>query len=387
MGTAAPFVGGNALNVATAYRCIKLLADSVASLPLHKRRKVNGVFKDVDDHLDYLLSVQPNAWTSAFEMWSGAVQQLLLYGNAYLIPLDWKRSAPGSIILATPGAVAHDTVNDTYTVNDATQGITGLTLDERDIIHIKNFTLNGKTGIGVIAHAMLTIGIAAAGDNETLNKFQNGGTVKGILSVKDAGLNGSQNFFNNEKSTFDAAKLLNEQKRKMDIVAMPGEYNFQQYQMTSAEQQFLENRKFTVLEVCRFFGVHPSFVYADTASNYKSAEMANVAFLVNTLNPLLRKIENELRRKLTGENLSKHITFEFDRTGMYAADLTSRVNYLTKLIGLGRTVNEIRLMENLEPIDGGDTPLVSANLRPLDQLTNTNNDTTNGNDKTQSLPA
>lgn len=49
--------------------------------------------------------------------------------------------------------------------------------------------------------------------------------------------------------------------------------------------QFLESRKFTVRELCRFFGVHPSFVFDDTSNNYKSAEMANVAFLSNTLNP------------------------------------------------------------------------------------------------------
>lgn len=73
------------------------------------------------------------------------------------------------------------------------------------------------------------------------------------------------------------------------IVSLPGDAQFKQISLSSTDMQFLESRKFTVREICRFFGVHPSFVFDDTSNNYKSAEMANVAFLSNTLNPLLRK--------------------------------------------------------------------------------------------------
>lgn len=368
------------LNVATAYRCLKLISDSIAALPLHKKVRRDGVMAVVPDHLDYLLSVQPNPWMSAFDMWTNVVQQVLLKGNAYIFPV-YNGLEIDRLILATPGTVGHNIIDNTYTVMDTLQGLTG-TFGEADVIHIKNLSVDGKAGIGVLAHAMRTLGIATAGDIEARKKFSNGGGVKGLLAVKNTGQGGNPFLQDNEEEAFKVAKTLNKQMQVMDVVAMPGEYSFQQFSMSSAEQQFLENRKFTVLEVCRFFGVHPSFVYADTSSNYKSAEMANVAFLVNTLNPLLRKIENELNRKLTGENRSRHISFEFDRTGMYACDLESKVNYMTKLIGLGRTVNEVRLMENLPPVEGGDTPMVSANLRTLEQTIQQNQQSNpnNGND-------
>lgn len=375
---------GNPLNIATAYRCAKVLCDSIAALPLNKKTRKDGVLAVTNDHLNYLLSVQPNPWTSAFDFIWGTVWQTIMKGNAYIFPI-WGQTGIEKLVLATPGTVNHDVTNNTYTVMDTNQDLNG-TFDEKDVIHIKNIFTDGKTGIGVIAHAMGVIGIATAGDREARKKFEDGGLAKGIVSIKNDGRSGSSVFFqNNEQSAYDAAKILNDQQKVMNISVLPGEYSFQQYSMSSAEQQFLENRKFTVLEICRFFGVHPSFVYADTASNYKSAEMANVAFLVNTLNPLLRKIENEFIRKLTGENLSYHITFEFDRTGMYACDLTSKMNYMTKLIGLGRTVNEIRLMENLPPVEGGDIPWISANLRPLTQQTQENDG--NNNDQEEPLPA
>ena len=136
--------------------------------------------------------------------------------------------------------------------------------------------------------------------------------------------------------------------------------------MTAADMQALESRKFTVLEICRFFGVHPSFVFGDTATNYKSAEMANVAFLSNTLNPILTQIEQELARKLLPVSSFGKRRFRFDRKELYAADLMTRMSYVEKRVQTGTmTVNEARMAEGMPPVDGGDIPLVSANLREL----------------------
>lgn len=94
--------------------------------------------------------------------------------------------------------------------------------------------------------------------------------------------------------------------------------------------------------------------------------MANVAYLSTTLNPLLRKIENELLRKLIAPSLVGKRKFEFDRRGLYAADLEGRAKYQTQTIAAGiYTVNEWRHAENKPPVEGGDKVLVSANLRDI----------------------
>ena len=150
------------------------------------------------------------------------------------------------------------------------------------------------------------------------------------------------------------------------IVSLPGQVQFTPLSLSSTDMQFLDTRKFSVREICRFFGVHPSFVFDDTSNNYKSAEMANVAFLSNTLNPLLRKIEVELHRKLVAPSLCCKRKFQFDRRGLYACDLDSRVKYQTATIAAGiYTVNEWRREENKAPVEGGDTVLVSANLKGI----------------------
>ena len=152
------------------------------------------------------------------------------------------------------------------------------------------------------------------------------------------------------------------------IVSLPGQVDFKQLSLSSTDMQFLESRKFTVIEICRFFSVPPSFVYSDTSNNYKSVEQADVDFLSHTLNPMLRNIETELRRKLVAPELCHKYKFQFDRRDLFACDLNGMMNYRTKLLQIGVKVNEVRRMFNLPPVDGGYEVLVSANLRGIKDL-------------------
>lgn len=363
------FGAASALNIATVFRCVKLLSESVANLPLQYMKRKDGIFTDAEDRrLDYLLNVQPDTSLNAFDYWRQVVQELLLEGNAYIVPVYNNYSmALERLALCGRGTVTHDTLNDTYTVNDMENGISG-TYAESEIIHIKGMTLrNSKRGVSVLTYARLTTDIARAGDKETQNRFTNGGTVKGLVS-NDRSVKGFGEY--QDEQLAKTAEELNYRYNVAgeNIVASPGQVGFTQISMSSVDMQFLESRKFTVIEICRFFSVPPTFVYADTSSNYKTVEQADVDFLSHTLNPLLRNIETELRRKLIPQSLCHKYKFKFDRRELFACDLNGMMNYGTKLLQIGTTVNEVRKMNNLAPVDGGDTVLVSANLRGVNEI-------------------
>lgn len=382
--------GGAALSVATVYRCVRLLSESVANLPMRYLRQKGGIFvEDTDSRLHYLLTVQPNPTTNAFDFWAKTVENMLLDGNAYIIPLY----VPGSVeidrlVLCSRHSVSMDEVTDTYTVNDPWSGVSGQ-FAEHEIIHIKGMTgTNGKLGVSVLTYARQTVSIASTGDRETLNRFANGGNVRGLVT-NDKGLPGF-GLAQDEQLSKTAETLDTRFGRGEKIVSMPAGADFKQISLSSTDMQFLESRKFTVRDICRFFGVHPSFVFDDTSNNYKSAEMANVAFLSNTLNPILRKIENELHRKLIAPSLCCKRKFQFDRRGLYACDLDSKVRYYAAMIAAGiYTVNDCRAQENMPAAEGGDNVLVSANLRdlsaPVETVTETpaDDNTTTQTDNTQ----
>jgi len=357
-----------ALSIATVYRCVNLLCDSVAVLPCQFMRQKDGRFVvDTNSRLHYLLNVQPDIALSAFDFWRQVVQRLLMDGNAYIVPIyNLATLEVDRLALCGRGTVSHDTTNDTYTVYDETNAVYGH-YSEDEIIHIKGMTIDGKHGVSVLTYARLTSDIAATGDTETLKRFANGGNVRGIIS-NDTSVRGFGEYQDEELAK--TATNVDEHFQKGErIVSLPGQVKFDQISLSSTDMQFLESRKFTVREICRFFGVHPSFVFDDTSNNYKSAEMANVAFLNNTLNPILRKIEVELLRKLVAPTLATKRKFEFNRQSLYACDLESRSKYWQQVIATGLyTVNELRREENKPDVEGGDVVLVSANLKAITNL-------------------
>ena len=360
--------GGPAMSIATVFRCVKLLSESVANLPMQYVKQRDGVFVDAGDaRLDYLLNVQPDYAVNAFDFWRQVVQELLLDGNAYIVPVyNQAHMSLDRLALCARGTVAHDTINDLYTVNDLENGICG-SYTEDEIIHIKGLTLrNSKRGVSVLTHARLTMNIASTGDQETQNRFANGGNVRGIVS-NGTNVRGFGEY--QDKQLEKTAESLDSRFHGGErIVSLPGQVDFKQISLSSTDMQFLESRKFTVIEICRFFSVPPTFVYADTSNNYKTVEQADVDFLSHTLNPLLRNIEIELRRKLIAPELCSKYKFKFDRRELFACDFSGMMNYGTKLLQLGTAVNEVRRMNNLPPVDGGDAVLVSANLRGINEI-------------------
>lgn len=359
--------GATAMSVATVYRCVKLLSESVANLPLLYMRLKDGIFvEDRTSRLHYLLDVQPDFTKSAFDFWKETVEHVLLDGNAYIVPVyNTATLEIDRLVLCGRGTVSHDVLRDTYNVTDMINGVYGC-YREQDIIHIKGHSADGKTGISVLQYARQTLDIALTGDRETLKRFANGGNVRGLVT-NDKSVTGFGEYQDTQLEN-TAESIDNKFQGGERIVSLPGQVDFKQISLSSTDMQFLESRKFTIRDICRFFGVHPSFVFDDTSNNYKSAEMANVAFLSNTLNPLLRNIENEMLRKLVAPSLCCKRKFQFDRRGLYACDLDSRVKYQANTIAAGiYTVNDWRKEENKPPVAGGDKVLVSANLKDINE--------------------
>lgn len=364
-----------ALTLATVYRCVTLLSESVAQLPLLYERRRGSIFEAQSGPLSRLIALEPNEWSNAFDFWRQLVQTVLTCGEAFVVPQYLPTSGElVRLVLVSPGCGSRTTSLGQYHVSDIMQGIEG-DFEESEIIRIKGLSTNGADCMSVLSYARTVMSIAATADVNTLRQFANGGASMGIVT-NESGVPGYGEYAIGALEGL-AHSMSEAIKRGDRIISIPGKAQFQNFSMTAADMQALESRKFTVLEICRFFGVHPSFVFADIASNYKSAEMANVAFLSNTLNPILTHIEQELERKLLPASDFGRARFRFDREALYAADLMTRMGYIEKRIQTGTlTVNEARVSMGMAPVEKGDVPMVSANLR---ELGNNNEDPGNMN--------
>lgn len=356
-----------AMCISTVHRCVNLICDSVASLPFRYLVRKDGIFQESEEtDLGYLLSVQPNPHMSAYDFKFQMIQQCLIgNGNAYIYPrVDKNTGDVYELVLISYGCCAHDAMNHTYTVSDPWNGVFG-TFQENEMIHLFINSIDGRTGVSTLEFARRAMSIAATGDNETLNRFANGGAVMGFVT-NDHSVRGFGEYQDDE--LIDTATSLDQMFRNgTRIASLAGQTDFKQISLSSTDMQFLESRKFETKEICRFFGVNPSFAFEDTASNYKSSETAQAALNTTTLNPILCKTENEFGRKLISrENFSRMI-FKFDRKSLVACDLDTLASYQLKTIQAGvYSVNDWRKYENQPPVPGGDRVLVSTNLAPID---------------------
>lgn len=358
--------GFTAMQLATVYRCVSILSGTIASLPLQiMRSKKDGYYTtDWESELFPIFSWRASERQTFFELMENAVIQILLEGNAYIY-IKRKNGAVSELILCTQGSVKYDKYANWYKINDSINGIVG-TFDAWEIIHLKNKSLDGGyTGVSTITYAARSLGITANADDQTLKELKGGNKMKGFITGGD--IASGMGKFQDEQVDIVKDRLNSELASGENIMRMPSGVDFKQISISPADAQILETRKFSVFEICRFFGVHPDKVFAEQTSNYKASENSQVSFLTDTLQPILAKIEAEFKAKLLTKKLIYRNKIEYEIGALYQVDLQTKSTYYKNMLEIGAlTTNEIRKRENLTPVEGGDVAFVSCNVAPID---------------------
>ena len=353
--------------VAAVYSCVRLISESIAKIPLEYKR-YSSVFKcyraDFRDPLYNILTLRPNVKQTAFDLIRAAVADMYMEGNACIYIRRNALGEPQELVLLS--GVTYDKANNTYYVMDPVNNITG-EVPASDIIHLRNFGFaDGLEGMSTVRQAARILGISAAADQEIGSLFATGGRVQGFLS--GAGVGGTAW---GDQLTDELTELRDDFVRRLrngeKLLVLPGEIKFNNMTMTPTDVQLLENKKFTVKEIGRFFRVHPSLLYEEGGgSTYNTAEMVSVAFLNDTLGPLLTQIEQEFMAKLVRPDGVAGHRIEFYREALFNTDFSTKANYIKTTIETGvKTVNEWRRTEGRSAVEGGDEPLISANVVTL----------------------
>ena len=150
---------------------------------------------------------------------------------------------------------------------------------------------------------------------------------------------------------------------------------FQPVTISPIDAQLLETRAFNVIDVCRFFGVSPVKAFDLSKSSYSTVEATQLAFLTDTLSPLLEKIELEFERKLYKPSEKESIDVRFDTSVLLRADKASLASYYNTLFQIGViTINEIRRELDLPAIEDGNHSFVQVNTVTLKNAVKEKND-------------
>ena len=368
----------SAMQISTVYACVRVLAESIAGLPLHVYQcGKNGSREKATDHpLYFLLHDEPNPEMTSFVFRETLMTHLLLWGNAYAQII---RDGRGQVIALYPlmpdrMRVDRDENGQIYYryqlgADESHLDKAGtVDLSPKDVLHIPALGFDGLVGYSPIAMARNSIGMAIACEDFGASFFRNGAAPSGVLehpgvlknpeklrAAWEAQYGGSRN---------SGRVAVLEEGMKFNPIAIPPE-----------QAQFLETRKFQVDEIARIFHVPPHMIGDLERSTFSNIEQQSLEFVKYTLNPWVCRWEQALTRSLLSLKEKQEYSIKFNVDGLLRGDNQSRMNgYAVGRQNGWMSANDIRELENLDRISaeqGGDLYLVNGNMiRMTDAATN-----------------
>ncbi|MGS7351039.1 phage portal protein [Klebsiella pneumoniae] len=356
------------IRLSTVWACVRLLSESVSTLPLKiYERQSDGSRKLAQNNLAYqILCRRPNPEMTPSRFMLMIVASICLRGNAFVEKFFIGNKLVSMVPLLPQKMVVKrldsGKLQYTYTENGVPQIIP---VDR--MMHIRGFGLDGVCGMMPTMAGVDVFGAAMSVDEAAAKIFENGLQSTGFLSSKTA-LNKEQR----ERLRQNLQSFIGS-KNAGKLMVLENELTYQNVTMNPEAAQLLESRSFSIEEICRWFRVPPFMVGHTTkqSSWASSLEGMNMLFLTHTLRPLLVNIEQEISRCLL--NSDEDLFAEFSVEGLLRADSAGRAAYYTSALQNGwMSRNDVRRLENMPPIEGGDIYTVQLNLTQLKNLENSN---------------
>lgn len=235
-------------------------------------------------------------------------------------------------------------------------------LQHDEILHFKDFTLDGIAGISPLDYLNSLIENGKA-SQEYINKFfKNGLSIKGIIQyIGDLDLKAKKMFiqeFEEMSSGLDNAH---------SVSLLPIGYQFQPISLSMADAQFLENAQLTIRQIAAAFGVKMHQINDLSRATYSNVAEQQKEFYIDTLQSILTMYEQELTYKLfLDREIEQGYHAKFNVDSILRSDIKTRYEaYRIGIQGGFLSSNEVRAKEDLEPKDGGDDLLINGNMMPI----------------------
>lgn len=349
-----------AMQTTAVYACVRILAETIASLPLHTyKHTASGKEKATSHQLYYLLHDEPNPEMTSFVFRETLMGHLLLWGNAYAQIIRDGRGKVLALYPLLPDKMTVDRNNkgEIYYIYNK-EGQT-YPLRNNEVLHIPGLGFDGLIGYSPIAMAKNAIGMAIATEEYGAKFFANGANPGGVLEhpgvVKDpARVRDSWNSVYQGSGNAHRVAVL-EEGMKFNSIGIPPE-----------QAQFLQTRKFQINEIARIFRIPPHMIGDLEKSSFSNIEQQSLEFVKYTLDPWVVRWEQAIKRALLSESEKRQYFVKFNVDGLLRGDYQSRMTgYSIARQNGWMSANDIRRLEDMNLIPeelGGDRYLTNGNM-------------------------
>ena len=356
-----------ALTNAAVWACVRVISETVASLPWHVYRKTEDGREPAQSHpVHWLLNNQPNPEQTAFAFRETLMAHALTWGNGFAeIERDMSGRVSG-LLPITPDRVTPRRTPAGELVYEVRGDDVGLRfVPAAQMLHLHGLGWDGLVGYSPVTMAARSIGLAIAQDTFSQSFYGNGTTFGGLVEVpanmSSEQIRMTENYLNEQHKGPDKAF-------KVRVVANGMKYTNIGMPLTDA--QFIESRKFSVTEVARWYRVPPHKIADLERSTNNNIEHQSIEFVTDTIIPWVRRLEQEADIKLFGARAVGNVYTKFAVNALMRGDSKARAEFYRTMTQIGvLSVNEVRDLEELNGIgEAGDEHLVQLNQTTLERL-------------------
>ena len=363
-----------ALKNTAVYACVRVLSESIAGLPLHIYARRNGQKQRANDFYLYsILHDAPNPVMTSFEFREALQTHLLLWGNAYC---EIEADGRGRVTALWP--LRPDKMEKVEHVGSELfyryRLPNGATKDFRQeqIWHLRGMSGDGIHGYSPIQLARQAVALSNAAEEFGGRFFGNDARPGGALSTD--GVLDDESYERIKRSWAATHQGVSNSHR---VAILEQGLSWEQIGMPLSDAQFLETRKFQISDIARIYRVPPHMIGDLERATFSNIEHQSLEFVMHSLRPWLVRWEQSIKQKLMLKKERKVYFAEFSVDGLLRGDTKSRYEaYGSGILNGWITRNEVRALENLNPLTGLDEPLT-----PLNMTTDTGGTTQQTNSK------
>ncbi|WP_424139889.1 phage portal protein [Roseomonas chloroacetimidivorans] len=351
-----------AMQIPTAWACVKRVAEDMGKLPrVVRRRLVRGYRAEAAHPINRLLR-NPNRWQTPSQMWNYLTAWLMLRGNSYAVVTRGRGGEPNAIVPVSPnqcGVLLSPEGELFYQISHPFFG-GGLRLHRDNVIHLRTaISYDGYTGVSPVAVAQDAFGLGIATQQHGATLFRQGTQLAGVITHPGK-LDREGKDYLSESWNGRFAGVQNAHKTPVLDEGM----KFEKLSMTAEDSQFLQSRQFTVPEICRMFGVPPHKAGDLSNAHFANVEQGEIAYRADTLLPIGNQMREELGRVLLFEDEQDLFEIDVDYDELQRTDRKTMAETNEIEIRSGTlTPNQARVIMGREPdVPNGDEYIRAMNM-------------------------
>lgn len=352
-----------ALTLAAVYACNRVLATAIASLPVGLFKSENGTTYPADNRPEHsLVADEPSELYTSYTFRLTLQLHLGLRGNAFARIYRNNRGGVREMRILHPNHVRPFLYNGAVWYESTPLGFMGDTTEREilaahEVLHLKNMSVDGIVGRSPIAVLRDTIGIGLSNRNFLADIHRNGGRVRGALTYPG---------YLSTEQTQSIREGFVEAVGAGRFPMLEGGVDFKSLSLTPADAEYISAHNLTALDICAVYGVPPHKIAILDRATFSNIEHQGIEYVQETLLPIVKNWEPELRRKLLPANIQASHHFRFNLEGRMRGDLKSRMAAYAAAIQHGwMNADEIRELESMNPLPGGQGKIY---LTPLNMV-------------------